>query len=110
MRDKHRLMGQIGVTHRSECSGVLKIRYDAEEVKLTAEEEEAEAGVRRATQAAESAVWRLTEGQGDALDAISASRSARGRLDFVLQASTLNSCVIYCKIHSRCLLAGGLFS
>ena len=57
----------------------------AEEVKLSAEEEEEEAGVQRTTQAAESAVWRLTDGQGDPADRITASRSAKGRLDFVLQ-------------------------
>lgn len=61
----------------------------AEEVKLSAEEEEEEAGVQRVTQAAESAVWRLTEGQGDPADRITASRSAKGRLDFVLQVQCL---------------------
>ncbi len=79
--------------------------HGAEEVKLTPEEEEAEAGVRQATQAAESAVWRLTEGRGEGLDAISASRSARGRLDFVLQACHLHfrtPLSILGQLHSGC--------
>lgn len=60
---------------------------NAEETKLTLEEEEAEAGVQRVTQSTESAIWRLTDGQGDA-DRIASSRSAKGRLDFVLQVKT----------------------
>ena len=55
---------------------------------MTPEEEKVEASVGLATLAAESAVWRLTEGEGEGLDLISASRSARGRLDFVLQAKS----------------------
>ena len=59
--------------------------FHAEEGKLTAEEEAEEAGVQQASRGTDSAVWRLTEGQGDTLDAPTTSRSARGRLDFVLQ-------------------------
>lgn len=57
------------------------------EGKLSAEEEEAEAGVHRASQGTQTAIWRLTEGQGDALDSVLTSRSAKGRLDFTLQVS-----------------------
>ena len=52
---------------------------------MTEEEEAEEAGVQQASRGTDSAVWRLTEGQGDPLDAPTTSRSARGRLDFVLQ-------------------------
>ena len=61
----------------------------AEDRRLTEKEEAAEVGVQTASRETVSAVWRLTDGPGDAAS-YPPSRTAAGRLDFVLQVRPLS--------------------